>query len=137
MASRAVPRRVGTAGEPEAAISRRVSEQHGRDERAEGFDEELHLHDWFDECFYSNEIVGRKPDPAAYLHVSKALKQTPTRTRSRSSTTASTCVNGAIAVGMHGHHVTGFGELQIRLTELGILTGRNAISVGGGRNSGR
>lgn len=32
-----------------------------------------------------------------------------------------TCVSGALAVGMRGHHVTGFGDLQVRLMQLAIL----------------
>lgn len=85
------------------------------------FDEQLHLQDWFDECFYSNEIGLRKPDPKAYLHVSKALDIPPNEIAFFDDSVE--CVNGAIAVGMDAHHVTGFGDLQIPLTELGILTG--------------
>jgi FMN phosphatase YigB (HAD superfamily) len=51
------------------------------------FDEELQLQNWFDECFYSNEIGLRKPDPRAYERVSKA--PTHLRTKSPFSTTAS------------------------------------------------
>ena len=49
-----------------------TDELHGRQ-----FDEQLHLQDWFDECFYSNESGLRKPDPKAYLHVSKSLDFPP------------------------------------------------------------
>ena len=83
------------------------------------FDEELHLQDWFHECFYSNEIGLRKPDPAAYLHLIKKLDVPPNEIAFFDDSLE--CVNGAIAIGMHGHHVTGFDDLQIRLTELGIL----------------
>ena len=83
------------------------------------FDEELHLQNWFDECFYSNEIGLRKPDPEAYLHVSSALDVPPNEIAFFDDSLE--CVNGAIAVGMHGHHVTGFGDLQMRLNQLGIL----------------
>lgn len=83
------------------------------------FDDELHLQDWFDACFYSNEIGLRKPDPEAYLHVSNALDVPPNEIGFFDDSLE--CVNGAIAVGMHGYHVTGFGDLQIRLSELGIL----------------
>jgi len=82
------------------------------------FDEELHLQDWFDDCFYSNEIGLRKPDPNAYLHVSHALDVPPNEIAFFDDSIE--CVNGASAVGMHGQHVTGFGDVQIRLTELGI-----------------
>ena len=83
------------------------------------FDEELHLQSWFDQCFYSNEIGLRKPDPEAYLHVSKALDVPPNEIAFFDDSPA--CVNGAIAVCMHGHHVTGFGDLQVRLNQMGIL----------------
>ena len=94
------------------------------------FDEELHLQNWFDECFYSNEIGSRKPDPQAYLHVSKALDVPPSEIAFFDD--AMTCVDGAIAVGMHGQHVTGFGDLQIRLNQMGILTGRAQYPFWGG-----
>jgi glucose-1-phosphatase len=83
------------------------------------FDEELNLQNWFDECFYSNEIGLRKPDPNAYLHVSKALDVPPNEIAFFDDSLE--CVNGAIAVGMHGHHVAGFGDLRIRLSQMGIL----------------
>ena len=85
------------------------------------FDEELHLRNWFDECFYSNEIGLRKPDPEAYLHVIQALDVPPNEIAFFDDSLE--CVNGAIAVGMHGEHVTGFGDLQIRLSQMGILDG--------------
>ncbi len=88
------------------------------------FDEALHLQGWFDECFYSNEIGLRKPDPKVYLHVSKALDIPPNEIAFFDDSLE--CVNGAIAVGMHGQHCVGFGELQIRLSELGILGGQTA-----------
>ncbi len=84
------------------------------------FDEELHLQNWFDECFYSNEIGLRKPDPKAYLHVSKVLDVPPHEIAFFDDSVA--CVNGAIAVGMHAHHVAGFAELQIRLMQMGIVS---------------
>lgn len=83
------------------------------------FDEELHLQNCFDQCCYSNEIGLRKPDPEAYLHVSKALDVPPNEIAFFDDSLE--YVNGAIAVGMHGHHVTGFGDLQIRLNQMGIL----------------
>ena len=83
------------------------------------FDEELHLQSWFDQCFYSNEIGLRKPDPEAYLHVSKALDVPPNEIAFFDDSPA--CVNAANGVGMHGHHVTGFGDLQVRLNQMGIL----------------
>ena len=83
------------------------------------FDEELRLQNWFDECFYSNEMGLRKPDPKAYLHVSKALDVAPHEMAFFDDSV--TCVSGALAVGMHAHHVTGFGDLQLRLIQLGIL----------------
>jgi FMN phosphatase YigB (HAD superfamily) len=63
-------------------------------------------------------------DPTAYLHVSKALDILPNEIAFFDDSVK--CVNGAIAVGMHGRHCLGFGELQIRLSELGILEGRTA-----------
>lgn len=83
------------------------------------FNQELRLQNWFDECFYSNEIGLRKPDPKAYLHVSKALDVAPHEIAFFDDSVS--CVSGAHAVGMHGHHVTGFGDLQVRLIQLGIL----------------
>lgn len=83
------------------------------------FKEELRLQDWFDDCFYSNEIGLRKPDPEAFLHVSRALDVQPDEIAFFDDSLE--CVNGAIAVGMCGQHVSGFGELQTRLTEMGIL----------------
>jgi glucose-1-phosphatase len=85
------------------------------------FDEEIQLQNWFDECFYSNEMGVRKPDPEAYLRVSKSLEMPPNEIAFFDDSME--CVNGAIVVGMHGHHVTGFGHLRIRLSELGILPG--------------
>ena len=86
------------------------------------FDEELELKRWFDECFYSNEMGLRKPDAAAYLHVSTALDVAPNEIAFFDDSVK--CVDGARAVGMHAHHVTGFGDLQIRLRELGIVADR-------------
>jgi HAD superfamily hydrolase (TIGR01509 family) len=83
------------------------------------FDEKWQLQNWFDDCFYSNEMGLRKPDPKAYLHVSKALDIPPSEIAFFDDSLE--CVNGAIAVGMHGHHVTGFGDLQMRMSDLGIL----------------
>ena len=83
------------------------------------FDEELRLRDRFDQCFYSNEMGVRKPDPEAYVHVSNALDIQPKEIAFFDDSVR--CVNGAIAVGMLGHHVTGFGDLQLRLREMGIL----------------
>ena len=83
------------------------------------FDEELHLRDVFDACFYSNEIGARKPDPEAYLHVSNALDVPPNEIAFFDDSPE--CVNGAIAAGMQGHQVAGFGELRTLLDELGIL----------------
>lgn len=88
------------------------------------FKEELRLQDWFDECFYSNEIGLRKPDPEAYLHVSRALDVPPAEIAFFDDRIG--CVNGAIAVGMHGQHVTGFSDLRTRLDEMGILIRRSA-----------
>lgn len=85
------------------------------------FDEELQLQNWFDECFYSNEIGLRKPDPNAYLHVSKTLDVPPGEIAFFDDSVK--CVNGAMAVGMHGQHVTGFGDLRIQLNRMGILDG--------------
>ena len=88
------------------------------------FDEQLQLQNWFDECFYSSEMGLRKPNPEAFLHVSKALDIHPNEIAFFDDSLE--CVNGAIAVGMHGQHCVGFGELQMRLSELGILGGRTA-----------
>jgi glucose-1-phosphatase len=62
----------------------------------------------------------RKPDPQAYLHVSEALDVPPDEIAFFDDSME--CVNGAIAVGMQGHHVTGFGDVLIRLSELRILS---------------
>ena len=86
------------------------------------FDEELHLQNWFDQCFYSNEMGLRKPDPQAYLHVSKALEVPPAEIAFFDDSIK--CVNGAIAVGMRAQHVTGFGDLRIQLNRMGILNRR-------------
>jgi HAD superfamily hydrolase (TIGR01509 family) len=86
------------------------------------FDEQLQLQNWFDECFYSNEIGLRKPDPKAYLHVSKALDVPPNEIAFFDDSLE--CVNGAAAVGMHAEHVVGFGDLRIRLSRMGILDRR-------------
>jgi putative hydrolase of the HAD superfamily len=85
------------------------------------YDEELHLRNWFDECFYSNEIGLRKPDPEAYLHVSRALDIPPDEIAFFDDSLE--CVNGAMAAGMDGQHVTGFADLQRRLSLMGILDG--------------
>ncbi len=86
------------------------------------FDEELHLQDWFDQCFYSNEIGLRKPDPEAYLHVSKALEVPPNEIAFFDDNI--TCVSGAAGVGMYAQHVTGFGDLRIQLNRMGLLDRR-------------
>lgn len=86
------------------------------------FEEELRLQDWFDDCFYSNEIGVRKPDTKAYLHVINALDVAPNETAFFDDSLE--CVNGAIAVGMHGQHVAGLADLQMRLNQMGIFTGR-------------
>lgn len=86
------------------------------------FEEELRLQNWFDECFYSNEIGLRKPDPQAYLHVSEALDVPPGEIAFFDDSVE--CVEGAIAVGMHGQHVTGFGDLRIRLNQMRLLNRR-------------
>src|SRR5687768_4077696 len=86
------------------------------------FDEELHLQNWFDECFYSNEIGLRKPDPMAYLHVSKALDVPINQIAFFDDSIA--CVEGAAAVGMFARHVTGFGDLRIQLNRMGVLDRR-------------
>ena len=90
------------------------------------FKEELRLQDWFDECFYSNEMGLRKPDPEAYLQVSNVLDVAPNEIAFFDDSLP--CVNGAIAVGMHGQHVPGFAELRTRLTEMDIL-GRRPPSL--------
>ena len=85
------------------------------------FDEELHLRDWFDECFYSNEIGLRKPDSEAFLHVSHALDVPPNEIAFFDDSLE--YVNGAIDVGIDGQHVTGFADLQMRLNHMGIPGG--------------
>jgi glucose-1-phosphatase len=92
------------------------------------FDEELHLRDWFDECFYSNEIGLRKPDDEAYLHVSKALDVPPNEIAFFDDSMKN--VAGAAAIGMHAKHVTRFGDLQMHLSGMGILS--ETRSPGGG-----
>jgi putative hydrolase of the HAD superfamily len=86
------------------------------------FDEELHLQNWFDECFYSCEIGLRKPDPEAYLHVSKAL-DVPTNEIAFFDDSVE-CVNGAASVGMYAQHVTGFADLRIQLNRMAVLERR-------------
>jgi glucose-1-phosphatase len=87
------------------------------------FDDELHLREWFDDCFFSNEIGARKPDPEAYLHVSNALDIPPNDIAFFDDSVE--CVDGANAAGMQGHYISGFGELQTLLRDLGFLpTGR-------------
>jgi HAD superfamily hydrolase (TIGR01509 family) len=83
------------------------------------FDKRLQLQNWFDECFYSNEIGLRKPDPKAYQHVSKALDVPPNEIAFFDDSLE--CVNTAAAVGMHAEHVVGIGDLNIRLNRMGIL----------------
>jgi putative hydrolase of the HAD superfamily len=82
------------------------------------FEQELQLQSRFDRCFYSNEMGLRKPDAAAYLHVSAELDVPPAEIDFFDDSLEN--VNGARAVGMRAHHVTGFGDLQMRLRELGI-----------------
>jgi putative hydrolase of the HAD superfamily len=83
------------------------------------FDDQLRLRDYFDQCFYSNEMGVRKPDPEAYLHVSHAMDVPCGEIAFFDD--SETCVNGAIAVGMRGHHVTSFDDLQERLSRMAIL----------------
>ncbi len=82
------------------------------------FKEETQLQRRFDECFYSNELGLRKPDPAAYLHVCKVLALAPGEIAFFDDSLEN--VKGAIAVGMHGHHVQGFADLTVVLGRLGI-----------------
>ena len=86
------------------------------------FKDELRLQNWFDECFYSNEIGLRKPDSEAYLHVSRVLEVPPTEIAFFDDSLK--CVEGASAVGMHAQHVSGFEDLRSRMTELGLLERR-------------
>jgi putative hydrolase of the HAD superfamily len=80
------------------------------------FDEELRLQNYFDECFYSNEIGFRKPEPAAYLHVMKSLDMPAHEIAFFDDSLKN--VGGAAAVGMHARHVIGFGNLMIQLNEI-------------------
>jgi putative hydrolase of the HAD superfamily len=82
------------------------------------FREEVQLQRWLDACLYSNELGLRKPDPAAYLSVSKALALPPRDIAFFDDSVEN--VNGAIAVGMQGHHVRGFTDLTDVLRRLGI-----------------
>ena len=86
------------------------------------FDEDVQLQRWFDACFYSNEMGLRKPDAAAYLHVIKTLDLPPAEIAFFDDSLEN--VEGAVAVGMHGNHVQGFGDLRILLGRMGVLGGR-------------
>ena len=86
------------------------------------FDEEVQLQRWFDACFYSNEMRLRKPDAAAYLHVIKTLDLSPGEIAFFDDSLEN--VEGAVAVGIHGNHVQGFGDLRILLGRMGVLGGR-------------
>jgi putative hydrolase of the HAD superfamily len=79
------------------------------------FREEVQLQRWLDACFYSNELGLRKPDPAAYLHVSRALDLPPGDIVFFDDSREN--VEGAIAVGMQAHHVQGFADLARLLEE--------------------
>ena len=129
VAARTVFRRTGTGRTAATAVSRGVPQQYGRPLRST-VRRTASAANWFDECFYSNEMGFRKPDPEAYLHVSKALDVPPNEITFFDDSVE--CVNGAIAVGMHGQHVTGFGDLQIRLNQMGILTRRAQHPFWGG-----
>ena len=70
------------------------------------------------ELFLAVVISGACARPVR-LHVSKALDIPPNEVALFDDSLE--CVNGAVE--MHGQHCVGFGALQIRLSELGILTG--------------
>jgi putative hydrolase of the HAD superfamily len=83
------------------------------------FKDELQLQRRLDGCFYSNELGLRKPDAAAYLHVSRALNVSPDEMAFFDDSLEN--VQGARGVGIDAHHVTGFADLTLRLRQLGIL----------------
>jgi putative hydrolase of the HAD superfamily len=84
------------------------------------FSDELQLRHRLDGCFYSNELGLRKPDPEAYLHVCRTLGVPPAEVAFFDDSREN--VAGALAVGMHACHVTGFPDLKRVLEELGVLS---------------
>jgi putative hydrolase of the HAD superfamily len=80
---------------------------------------ELHLHERFDECFFSNEIGLRKPDSDCYRHVLRRLDMAPQDVAFFDDSPA--CVAGALFVGMSAHHCTGLESLRCTLNQLEIL----------------
>jgi putative hydrolase of the HAD superfamily len=83
------------------------------------FSDELQLQRWFDQCFYSNELGMRKPDPAIYRHVHNALDLPMNEIAFFDDSRKN--VEAARTLGMHAHHVTGFDDLTTLLTRIGVL----------------
>ncbi|MCM3878951.1 MAG: HAD family phosphatase [Vicinamibacterales bacterium] len=84
------------------------------------------IHEHFDECFFSNEIGLRKPDPACYLYAARALDVLPEDIAFFDDNNE--CVEGATAVGMRAHQVLGCEALKAKLEELTIVAGRNSAT---------
>jgi glucose-1-phosphatase len=86
------------------------------------FDKELRLPEWFDMCFYSNELGMRKPEPRIYAHVSHTLEVPANEIVFFDD--SRTYVDGATQAGMHAYHVTGFDEVRTLIENSGLLNGR-------------
>lgn len=82
-------------------------------------DEELRLREHFDQCFFSNEIGLRKPDPRCYRHVIDGLGVPAIEIAFFDDNPE--YVAGASAVGMQAFHCVGFDQLRTKLRELAVI----------------
>lgn len=74
------------------------------------FRDELQLHDRFDQCFFSNEMGLRKPEPACYHHVVEHLGVMPGEIAFFDDSLE--CVGGARAIGIRAYQCDGIEALR-------------------------
>jgi HAD superfamily hydrolase (TIGR01509 family) len=90
-------------------------------------DAEMQLREHFDECFFSNEIGFRKPDPQCYLHVIGQLDVPPAEIAFFDDNPE--YVAGASAVGIRAFNCVGFDQLCTTLRNLGLLDDQRAAGI--------
>jgi len=73
----------------------------------------------FDQVFASHLCGMVKPDPAIFAHVLHSLGRPPGSVRFFDDSLKN--VRAARAAGMDAHHTVGFGALERKLAELGLL----------------
>jgi len=83
------------------------------------FREELKLHEQLDQCFFSNEIGLRKPDPNCYRHVLQHLGMRPHEVAFFDDSFE--CVAGARELGIQAYQCAGIDSLSSTLRQLGTI----------------